>query len=481
MTLPTMDEAGPLISGIMEQFGIPGVGVAVVSGDESVAWGYGVCVKGESERVTADTTFQLASCSKAYTATSAAVLVDRGVIGWDDPVRKHLPEFQLHDACLSDMATLRDLLSMRLGYKNEGLVNWGRNTELGVEFIFERLRYMDVIAGFREKFTYLNPAYTLISEVIARRSGMPFIQFESENVFAPLGLTNTLIREGKYLPKRSHAFPHVTLEQGIEPLGEARCGGRLGESCVYSSANDAARWMRLHLGKGEIDGTRLVSQAAMDEMHRPHVYGPSVPELDNFFLAYGMGWQCRDTANGPILLHEGGEFGVSTFTILDPIRKIGACVYANAVRGAAVKSGTYSLIDLAAGRRPRDWASLFLKLDARDQEAMRGYLDKLFAGDSADEIPESEIIGSYFHPANGMLDIARVAGALDVRIRDGWVYDAELEPLRNNLYRSHCRYKGMQAMGRQMNLKMQVFRDDEGIALRAPGFGVFRKLDVPKA
>jgi hypothetical protein len=165
--------------------------------------------------------------------------------------------------------------------------------------------------------------------------------------------------------------------------------------------------------------------------------------------------------------------------ILDPIRKIGACIYANAVRGAATKSGTYSLIDLAAGRKPKDWVSLFLKLDGRDQEAMRSYLDNLFAG-SADEISESEILGSYFHPANGVLDIAKVAGALDIRIRDGWVYDAELESLGRNLYRSHCRFKGMQAMGRQMNLKMQFFRDGEGIALRAPGFGVFRKLDVPK-
>ena len=73
---------------------------------------------GGNEAVMGDTTFQLASCSKAYTAASVAILVDRGELNWDDPVRRHLPEFQMHDERLSDIATLRDLLSMRLGYKN---------------------------------------------------------------------------------------------------------------------------------------------------------------------------------------------------------------------------------------------------------------------------------------------------------------------------------------------------------------------------
>ncbi|HEY0301310.1 MAG TPA: serine hydrolase domain-containing protein, partial [Rhizomicrobium sp.] len=282
------DEAVPALAAILEKFGVPGAGIAVVSCGESLAWGHGVCVKGAAEPVTADTTFQLASCSKAYTATTAAILVDRGEIGWDDPVRKHLPEFQLHDERLSELATLRDLLAMRLGYRNEGLVNWGRNTELGVEMLFERMRYLEPVAGFREAFTYLNPAYTLIAEVIARRTGKGFAAFQHDTLNTPLGQGNTFVCEGKYLPAHPHAFPHVTLEEGIVPLGEARCGGRHGESCVYSTPNDAARWLRLHLGKGEIDGARLVSQAAMDQMHRPHVYGPAIAALDNNFLAYAM-------------------------------------------------------------------------------------------------------------------------------------------------------------------------------------------------
>jgi CubicO group peptidase (beta-lactamase class C family) len=463
------------LSAIFERFSVPGAGVAMVSGGDSAAWGYGICRVGDSQPVTADTTFQLASCSKAYTATAMAILVDRGELGWDDPVRKHLPEFQMHDERLSELATLRDLLAMRLGYRNEGIVNWGRNFELGIETVFERLRYLDVIAGFREQFTYLNPAYTLIAEVIARRTGMPFVEFLRDGIFRPLGQTGTFIREGQYLPVRSHAFPHVHLDDGVEPVGDVRCGGWLGESCVYSTANDATRWMRLHLGKGEIDGKRLVSEAAMAEMHRPHVWGPPVPALDNNFLAYGMGWQCRDTPHGPVLLHEGGEFGVSTFTLLDPKRGIGVSVYSNQTSNVPVKAACYTLLDLLAGREPRDWATLFETLTAQEREAIRTFLAAQLE-DKQDPLAEQDIVGSYFHPANGVADVRAVPGGLDFRLRDGWVYDGLLEPVDGNAYRSRPYYKGTAGMARQYNLNLLFVRDEQGIALRAPGFGTMRKL-----
>jgi len=464
-----------LVTPIMQRFGVPGAAVAVVAGDDSAALGYGICEQGQSLAVTPDTTFQLASCSKAYTATTAALLVDAGAIAWDDPVRKHLPEFHMHDERLSSIATLRDLLSMRLGYRNEGIVNWGRNLDLGVSLIFERLRYMEVIAGFRELFTYLNPAYTLMAEVIARVSGKPFIEFQREVLNGPLGQIHTFVHEGQLLAKLPHAFPHVVLDEGILPVGMAHCGGRVGESCTYSTANDAVRWLRLHLGRGEVDGRRLVSAAAMAEMHRPHVYAPAVPALDNFFVAYGMGWQCRDTPNGPVQLHEGGEFGVSTFTMLDPRRGNGVSVYANLNSSPAVKAATYALIDVLAGREPRDWAGLFETLTANDRDVMNKHYDVQFAADGRDALAAHEITGSYFHPANGVIDIRETADGLDARVRDGWVYDSVLEPVERNLYKGKCRFRGMQSLVRQ-GMRVRFYRDKQGIALQAVGLGVSRKV-----
>src|SRR6478672_10548211 len=77
---------------------VPGVAVAVVrGGDTLVLKGYGRRALGQPEPITPDTLFPLASCSKAFTTTLLAMLVDDGELGWDDPVRKHLPDFKLSD------------------------------------------------------------------------------------------------------------------------------------------------------------------------------------------------------------------------------------------------------------------------------------------------------------------------------------------------------------------------------------------------
>ena len=475
MPIPSRDRIMTVVEPILEHFGVPGAAIAVVSGEDSHGIGWGACEKDGDAAVLPDTTFQLASCSKAYTATAAALLVDAGNLTFDDPVRKHLPEFQMHDERLSSLATLRDLLSMRLGYRNDGIVNWGRNLELGNELIFERMRYLEVMAGFRELFTYLNSAYTLVAEIIARASGKPFVEFVMDELSLPLGQTNTFIHEGQLLPKQSHAFPHVLLDEGIVPVGMAQCGGRLGESCVYSSANDAVRWMALHLGKGQAGGKRLVSTEATHEMQRPHVNAPPVSALNNHFLAYGMGWQCRDTPNGPVLLHEGGEFGVSTFTMLDPLRGNGAAVYANLNSSAAVKSCVYSLIDVLAGREPGNWRELFETLTARESDTIRNFRETALAAYKQAPPALGDIVGSYSHPANGMIDIRETAEGLEMRIRDGWVFDCVLRPAEDNFYTGHFLFRGTQSLARQGN-RLCFFEDDNGMAVCMPGMGISRKL-----
>lgn len=475
MATPSSDQIRDFALPIMARFGVPGVGVAVVRGDDALALGLGVCDAQGGGEVDADTTFQLASCSKAYTATAAAVLVDAGALAWDDPVRKHLPEFRMHDARLSDLATLRDLLSMRLGYGNQNVLNWGRNPERGVEMVFERLPHLEVIAGFRELFTYLNPAYILMAEAIARAAGKPFADQLRDSVFRPLGQGRTFVQGARLHPASRHAFPHIDLGDGVAPLGMAYCGGLPGESCVYSSANDAVAWLRLHLGGGEVGGRRMVSRAAMGEMHRSHVFGAPALALDNYFLSYAMGWQRRDTPHGPILLHEGAEFGVATFTILDVLRGSGVAVYANLGAAPAVKGIGYGLIDVLAGRAPRAWAELFARLTEEDQRAAQIGYDAFLARNAQAAPAMGEIVGSYVHPVSGTIELSATQDGLDMRVRDGWVYDAALAPLGENLFGGPFKFAGMQARRRQ-GMHLRVFRDRQGLAILTPGLGIARKV-----
>jgi len=92
----------------------PGMAVAVVIDDKVVvAKGYGLADLDANKAVTPDTLFEIASATKAFTATAMAMLVDDKKLDWDDPVRKHLTWFRVADPNTDALLTLRDLVSHR--------------------------------------------------------------------------------------------------------------------------------------------------------------------------------------------------------------------------------------------------------------------------------------------------------------------------------------------------------------------------------
>src|SRR5438874_3270595 len=82
----------------LKAWGVPGIAVAVVRDGQVVYLrGHGLREIGTDRPVTPDTVFPLASCTKGFTTTVLAMLVDDGKLRWDDPVRKHLDWFHLSD------------------------------------------------------------------------------------------------------------------------------------------------------------------------------------------------------------------------------------------------------------------------------------------------------------------------------------------------------------------------------------------------
>ena len=103
----------------MQEWNIPGMAIAIVSGDEVVfSKGYGYADIEKELPVTSNTLFAIASNSKAFTATALAQLVDQGKISWEDKVTEYLPYFATYSPYVTDAFTIADLLSHRSGLKN---------------------------------------------------------------------------------------------------------------------------------------------------------------------------------------------------------------------------------------------------------------------------------------------------------------------------------------------------------------------------
>ncbi len=99
---------------------VPGVAVGIVKNGKVIYLkGHGLRSLAGSEAVTPDTLFPIASCTKAFTTTLLAQLVEEGKLSWDDPPSKYVPYFRLADPLADRAVTLRDLLCHRTGLSSQ--------------------------------------------------------------------------------------------------------------------------------------------------------------------------------------------------------------------------------------------------------------------------------------------------------------------------------------------------------------------------
>ncbi|HSO74223.1 MAG TPA: serine hydrolase domain-containing protein, partial [Blastocatellia bacterium] len=146
---------------VLKEFEVPGLALAIVKdGKVVLAKGYGVRKLGEPTPVDENTLFGIASNTKAFTAALLAMLVDEGKIGWDDPVVKHLPGFQLYDPYVTREMTIRDLLTHRSGLGlGAGDLLWWPPTDFSREEIVKRVRFVKPESSFRSRYAYDNVLY----------------------------------------------------------------------------------------------------------------------------------------------------------------------------------------------------------------------------------------------------------------------------------------------------------------------------------
>lgn len=315
----------------MADWGIPGMAVAVVHNDEVVfAEGFGVRSLNEPGAVDAHTVFGVASTTKAMTAASLAMLVERGELDWDTPVVEYMPEFQLSDPWVTARATPRDLLAHRVGV--------GRMTGNRLRFLPDRersavlhqMRHHDFEQPFRQGFVYSNVMYSAAGELIPAITDTSWDDFLREQLFDPLGMERTTTSITQFDPDDENiAAPHQEIEGTVRPISPRNFDNVGPSASVNTSVTEMAQWMRLHLGTpGVYEGRRLIDEALMREMHsaqNPLAAQDPYTEMN----AYGLGWSLREHRGHRILQHGGATDGMNTNLVLLPEEDVGIVVMTN--------------------------------------------------------------------------------------------------------------------------------------------------------
>jgi uncharacterized protein YbbC (DUF1343 family)/CubicO group peptidase (beta-lactamase class C family) len=242
------------------------------------------------EAMTEDTIFDLASLTKVIACMPAVMLLlERGQLGLDDPVHQYIPEFVGNG---KEAITIKHLLLHLSGLPGDIET---RSDWRGEQAAITKACAEIPLSAPGTNFRYSDINFFLLGEIVQRVSHQPLNDFLQHEVFRPLGMVDT-----GYLPSESK-LPRIAPTEvvggkpfrGVVHDPTARhMGGVAGHAGLFSTASDLARYARMLLNLGELDGVRIFKPETVQLM-------TSVQTPPGQKARRGLGWDIDTGYSGP--------------------------------------------------------------------------------------------------------------------------------------------------------------------------------------
>ena len=421
-----LDALDGLVADAMDRTGVPGVALAVVYEDEAVATrGYGVTSTETGALVDVDTIFQLASLSKPIASTVVAGVVGDNVVSWDTKIVDHLPDFALYEPYPTREVTIRDMFCHRSGladHAGDVLEDMGYDRDA----VLHRLRYLRPEYSFRAGYAYTNFGLTAGAVAAANAAGQSWEDLSATRLYEPAGMTRTSSRFADFINDDNHAATHVQVDGQWLPRYVRNADAQSPAGGVSSTASDMARWMRLQLGDGTLDGAGIIASDPLAETRAPHsVANPPVG-------FYGLGWLVSLDPTGLRLSHSGAfALGAGTTVYLFPEEGLGITVLTNGYPIGLAETIALGFLDVARhGSVQNDYLAILDPIFAADMAPKYG---QGVAGDPpADPMPPLDLAaytGTWHNRFHGPIEIARDGDGLT--LAQGPADDPDTYPLEH--------------------------------------------------
>ena len=270
-----------------------------------------------SEPMGEDTIFDAASLTKVLaTAPAVMMLIERGQLKLDDTVRAHLAEFRGEG---TEGITIRHLLTHTSGLRPglPALPEWsGYAAGIALACVENATNAPGTV------FRYSDINFILLGEIVQRISQRRLNEFVAAELYAPLRMRDT-----GFLPPPNQLARIAPTEQttngmlrGVvhDPTAR-RLGGVAGHAGLFTTAADLARYARMLLNNGELDGVRLLKPETVKLM-------TSVQSPEGVLSRRGLGWDIDSPYSRPRgTVFPRGSFGHTGWTgtalWIDPFSK----------------------------------------------------------------------------------------------------------------------------------------------------------------
>ncbi len=292
-----------------------------------------------------DSIFRLASMSKVPSAAAVMQLWDRGRISLADPISKYLPEFS--DMMVAEVdedgndvlvpakseILIHHLLSMTAGmtntwwyneespnrayhvvpraYADAGLMDDLQAPELTLEENIKILANQPLIAHPGEAFDYSNNSVDTLCRLVEVVSGLDFDTYLRKNIFDPLGMKEIwFFPPDEVLDRVAAVYWGGTKDKQLEPfpLGLGNLGPQYtfsehktyfsGAGGLHATTHEYYKFAQMLLNKGELNGVRILSEAAVDLMTHSQI-----GDLTNWQLTknkWGYQLDIQEGVNAPV-------------------------------------------------------------------------------------------------------------------------------------------------------------------------------------
>jgi len=292
-------------------------------------------------RATPETSYHVASVTKAFTASLVVVLHERGVIDLDQPVVKYLPD-NVSISTKPEVGakiTLRQLASHTSGLPRDvpGAVQSveGRY-ELEPERLYQHLAKVKLESDPGTEELYSNLGFGLLGHALERAAGKPFDQLLKELVCDPLRLEGTAIQINDKL-RVATGYSGGFLRLEIEHSYRERLAPSGG---LIASAPDLAEFLAAQMNPG------LFASEMLEQLHTP----TRLSDGSNSRTALGWSVRSRDSV-GRILKKNGGRNNASAWIGFAPDHGVGVAVVANSGEPAVDPIGYWLLERSISGGR----------------------------------------------------------------------------------------------------------------------------------
>jgi len=220
---------------------MPGAAVLVIKDGRKVLTGtYGQARLEDDAQVTSASNFRLASVTKQFTAMSVLMLVERGKFKLDDTLYDLLPGFP---------GFAREISVTNLLQHTSGLLDYEDFVPTDSPDQVHDSDVLELMQATNEtyfppgsEYRYSNSGYAVLAMLVETYSGRSFPDFLRENIFEPVGMSNTVafVEGVNSVPDRTYGY--TVNSDGVENTDQSPWSAVLGDGGIYSSLDDLFKW-----------------------------------------------------------------------------------------------------------------------------------------------------------------------------------------------------------------------------------------------